>query len=154
MEFDPGRYPRAYPASFQSRLFFTGLGILIGAGFPYGVFSASGRGISTFASHSMLWVLPLPLIGVYLILWVRRFKVTLEPDAIVSQRFFSTRRLMRSEIKERRFMTGNRDGAFSQIILIPRDRNTKRLPILLILENDDLFHAWFAAIPIAGSGDR
>jgi hypothetical protein len=154
MEFDPSRYPRTYPASSQWRLFFTGLGILIGAGFPYGILSASARSASTSGTHSMPWVLPLPLVGIYLILWVRRFKVILQPDAIVSERFFSTRRLMRSEIKERRFMSGNRAGAFSQIILIPRDRNMKRLPILLILENDDLFHAWFAAIPIAGNGDR
>jgi hypothetical protein len=92
-------------------------------------------------------VIPLPVVGIYLIFWVRRFKVILLPDAIVSERLFSTRRLMRSEIEKRRFMAGNRDGAFSQIVLIPHDRNTKRLPILLILDNDDLFHAWLAAIP-------
>jgi hypothetical protein len=147
MEFDPTRYPRTYPATFQWRLFFTGLGILIGAGFPYGDLSASGRGTSTFGSHSLLWVVPLPVVGIYLIFWVRRFKVILLPDAIVSERLFSTRRLMRSEIEKRRFIAGNRDGAFSQIVLIPHDRNTKRLPILLILDNDDLFHAWLAAIP-------
>ena len=118
------------------------------------ILSVSGRGVSISGSPSILWLLPLPLGGIYSILWAHRFKVTLQPDAIESQRFISTRRLMRSEIKERSFEPGNFRGAFSQLVLVPRNRKAKELRILLIIDNDDLFHAWFAAIPVAGERER
>jgi len=106
MAFDSSRYPRAYPASLVWRLFFISLGIAVGAGLPYMILSVSGRGMIS-GSPSILWLLPLPLGGIYSILWAQRFKVTLQPDAIESQRFISTRRLMRSEIEERSFESGN-----------------------------------------------
>jgi hypothetical protein len=152
MAFDPTCYPRTYPPSLVWRLFFIFLGIAIGAGLPYLVLSASGRGTS--GSTSILWLLPLPLGGIYLILWVRRFKVVLRPDAIESHRSFSTRRIIRSEIKEKYNVSGNGRGAFSQLVLVPRDGNAKELRILMILDNDVLFHAWFAAIPDANYQER
>jgi hypothetical protein len=154
MAFDPSCYPRTYPASLDWRLTFTFLGIAVGAGLPYMILSVSGRGISISGSPSILWLLPLLLGGIYLILWVRRFKVVLQPDAIESQGFFSTRRLIRSEIKERYILSGNRYGAFSQLVLVPRNGKAKELHILMIIQNDDLFHAWFKAIPNADKQDR
>jgi len=148
LAFDSSCYPRTYPISLVWSLFFTGLGIAVGAGLPYLILSVSGRGISISGGPSILWLLPLPLAGIYSMLWARRFKVTLQPDAIESQRLFSTRRLIRSEIEERRFVSGNWYGAFSQLVLVPRNTETKELRILLIIENDALFDAWFAAIPM------
>ena len=82
IELDSSCYPRTYPASLVWRLTFTFLGIAAGVGLPYMILSVSGRGVSISGSPSLLWLLPLPLGGIYLILWVRRFKVTLQPDAI------------------------------------------------------------------------
>jgi hypothetical protein len=118
------------------------------------ILSVSGRGISISGSPSILWLPPFPLGGICLILWARGFKVTLQPDAVESQRFFSTRRLLRSEIKETRLESGNWYGAFSQLVLVPRNRETKELRILRIMQTDALFDAWFAAIPDAGSQER
>lgn len=152
MAFDPSCYPRNYPPSLLWRLFFIFLGITVGAGLPYLVLSVSGRGIS--GSPSILLLLPLPLGGIYLILWVRRFKVVLKPDAIESHRIFSTRRLIRSEIKERYNVSANGRGAFSQLVLVPRNGKVKELRILMIIQNDALFDAWFAAIPDAEDQER
>ncbi|HWF37529.1 MAG TPA: hypothetical protein VG322_03355 [Candidatus Acidoferrales bacterium] len=146
--FDSSCYPRTYPISLVWSLFFTALGIAVGVGLPYMILSVSGRGISISDNPSNLWLLPLPLGGICLMLWARRFKVTLQPDAIESQRLFSTRRLMRSEIKERRFVSGNRYGAFTQLVLVPRGGQSKELRIPLIIENDAVFDAWFAGIPM------
>lgn len=154
MKFDPSCYPRTYPASLEWRLFFiVFLGIGVGCGLPYMILTVTGRGFSG-GSPSILWLLPLPLGGIYSILWVRRFKVILQPDAIESQRFFSTRRLIRSEIRERYILPGNAYGAFRQIVLVPRDGNAKELPILMIMRRDALFDAWFAAIPDADEQER
>lgn len=104
-------------------------------------------------SPSILWLIPLPLGGICLMLWARQFQLTLQPDAIESQRLFSTRRLLRSEIKERVLVSGNRYKAFSQLVLVPRDARSKDLRIPLIIENDAMFDAWFADIPMrAGTG--
>jgi hypothetical protein len=61
---------------------------------------------------------------------------------------------MCSEIKERYIASGNRYGAFSQLVLVPRNGKAKELHILMIMENDDLFHAWFKAIPNADKQGR
>ena len=87
-----------------------------------------------------------------MILWVWRFKVTLRPDAIELQRFFSTRRLTRLEIKERRLLLAKgyvRGAGISELVLVPQDSREKELHMLMIIENDDLFHAWFKVIPNA-----
>lgn len=149
--FDTACYPRTYPASLVWRLFSFFLGIAVGVGLPYMILSVSGRGISISGGALIPWFFLFPLGGIYSILWVWRFKVTLQPDAIESQRFLSTRRLIRSEIKERYNVSGNGRGAFSQLVLVPCNGKAKELHILMIMDNDDLFHAWFAAIPIRGS---
>ena len=152
--FDSSCYPRTYPTSWVWSLTFAFVGISVGAWLPYVILSVSGRGMSISGSPSILWLLPLPLGGIYLIFWARRFKVTLQPDAIELQRFFSTRRLRRSEIKERYIVSGNWRGAFSQLVLVPRDGKAKELHILMIIQNDDLFHAWFKPIPNVDEQER
>ena len=44
---------------------------------------------------------------------------------------------------------GYRPGATAQLVFVPRNGKAKELRIPMIIDNDDLFHAWFKAIPDA-----
>lgn len=143
--FDASRYPRTYAPSLGNRAIWISFGgLLVGVGILGVWYSlAAGdelgpKGPALMISLSLLFV----LLGGYLILSMISSKVILRPDAVEVQNLFSSRTMLRGEIRGQRFLHNT-----STIELLPRDASQKKLKIAFFAIPDSLFAAWFSSIP-------
>jgi hypothetical protein len=143
--FDPSIYPRTYRVSLGYGFFLFLLGgIVFVAGCLGTWYFGTGHEMRTptqagiMAACSFLFV----LLGTYLIAFILRFKVILQPDAIVVQEPFTARTLLRSDISGLRVLPTK---YISTLVLVPRSEHQKKL--MLALRSDATFTSWLADFP-------
>ncbi len=85
----------------------------------------------------------LSFLGSYLILSMIFSKVILRPDAVEVQNLFSSRTMLRGEIR------GQLDSYITHFDhrTLPRDTSQRKLKIAFFATPDSLFAAWFSSIP-------
>ena len=146
-QFDPSLYPRSYRVSPAYGLLFFVIGAIafvagcLGAWyFGTGHEMNSPRQAAFMAAGSFLFV----LLGIYLIAFIVRFKVVLNPDSIAVQELFSSRTLLRSDIGGRRLLPTK---YVSTLVLVPRSELQKKLKVGLAMRTDSAFKHWLTDIP-------
>lgn len=145
--FDPSQYPRTYRVSTRNRIFFIFVGAVNAVLGLLGMFCfVTGQetdGPGERIAFGILGALFFCL-GLYVLAFTLKTKLILYPDRIEQQTVRTVWSLRREDIAGWRVVWMK---YYSTLVLRPRRRELKRLRIMLILKEDEAFHAWVASLP-------
>ncbi|HEY6371560.1 MAG TPA: hypothetical protein VIX37_13350 [Candidatus Sulfotelmatobacter sp.] len=153
-ELDASVYPRTYRVSsgyFAFLSLLSGLVIIPGClgiwYFGTGHETRGPRDAAIMVSLCVLFV----LLGACLLVSLLRFPVTLGSDSIEVRGFFTSHRVLRTEVAGFRILPTQ---YIATVVVVPRDAHQKTLKFSRILKTDGAYDAWFGTIPNLDTVER